>query len=603
MFIKQGIKALSFIPQAFRLLFQASPRLLILTGASMVAEGLTPAGIAFITKLLVDYLAAGRGVSSELWLLVGAELALALLAIILMHTSNYLTKSLRESTQIYVSTRIMETASRLDLSFFEMPGNYDQFAKARRETGFRPLMIVIAFFSLIQSIVTVVGFFLIILAFQPILALALLIASIPTLFVAQSTGIVTYNAYDMLTPQGRKAAYLERLLTEDIYAKEVRLFGLGTALLEQVRTYLRDAYGVRMSVERAKALGFSLSGAVAVLIQYVALAFVIWQVARGILSVGDFVLLATALATVRQRLGEALTAVGDLLENSLFLSDLTSFLSLKPSLTSPPNPKMPPEKPSIGLRLENVSFAYPGADKKVFDHLNLELRAGESTALVGVNGAGKTTLVKLLTRLYDPIEGRILLDGVDIREFDLKRYRQLFGVILQDFVRYQLSAKENIALPGYQESPDQARLECAARDAGILELIESLPEGWDTLLGRQFHVRGQDLSTGQWQRIALARALYRNAPILILDEPTAALDAEAEAELFSRYHTLTRGKLSLLITHRFNTVKMADRILVLEHGQVIEDGSHDELLFRGGRYAQMFKAQAEPYEIRNPGST
>lgn len=242
-----------------------------------------------------------------------------------------------------------------------------------------------------------------------------------------------------------------------------------------------------------------------------------------------------------------------------------------------------------------MTFTYPGADKPVFQNLTLELRAGETTALVGVNGAGKTTLVKLLTRLYDPQEGRITLDGVDIRDFDPDEYRRSLGVVLQDFTRYQLSARENIALGRVGETDEDARLHDAAQRSNALELIQGLPEGWDTLLGRQFHIRGQDLSGGQWQRIALARALYRDAPILLLDEPTAALDAETEAELFGKYRDLTRGKTTLLITHRFNTVRMADRIVLLEHGRILEDGTHAELLALGGRYAEMYEVQAEVY--------
>lgn len=305
--------------------------------------------------------------------------------------------------------------------------------------------------------------------------------------------------------------------------------------------------------------------------------------------------MVAALAGVRLGLSRGLAHLGEVYEHSLFFQNLTAFLGQRPSVVAPSSPRPLLAPGPHTLALENVSFTYPGAQKPVFEDLNLTLRAGETTALVGVNGAGKTTLVKLLTRLYDPQGGRVTLDGVDVREFDPAAYRGQLGVVLQDFTRYQLSARENVALGRIGEADEETRLQGAARQASALELIEGLPEGWNTLLGRQFHVRGQDLSGGQWQRVALARALYRDAPILLRDEPTAALDAETEAELFGRYRDLTRGRTTLLITHRFNTVRMADRIVVLEHGQVIEDGTHAELLRRGGRYAEMYALQAEGY--------
>jgi ATP-binding cassette subfamily B protein len=369
-----------------------------------------------------------------------------------------------------------------------------------------------------------------------------------------------------------------------------------------VRKHLGKILDARLKVIRRKARGFAAADALSVLVQHAALAFVVLQVARGRASLGDLTLLVAALAGVRSGLTQALASLGDLLENSLFFQDLTTFLAEKPRLVRPARPKPVPSAPRLGLRLEEVTFAYPGARDLMFDGLSLDLRSGQATALVGVNGSGKTTLVKLLARLYDPQDGRITLDGIDIREFDPREYRSRLAVVLQDFERYQLSARENVS-HGRPEGPlEEPLLEQAARSAGALELIEGLPDGWETLLGRQFHVRGQDLSGGQWQKIALARALYRDAPVLLLDEPTAALDAEAEAELFRRYQDLMRGRLSLLITHRFNTVRFADRIVVLDGGRVAEDGTPEELLRQGGRYAAMFLAQADAYRMETSNS-
>ena len=289
-----------------------------------------------------------------------------------------------------------------------------------------------------------------------------------------------------------------------------------------------------------------------------------------------------------------LAQLGEVYENSLFFNDLTRFLAKEPKIVSPDHPQPIPKRVRE-LALENVVFAYPGSAETIFDGLSLELRAGEVTGLVGINGAGKTTLVKLLTGLYQPQQGKITLNGVDISLFDLHEYRDCFGVLLQDFARYQFTVRENILLGRYNDSANGNRLLQATTKANATTMIETLPEGWETWLGRQFHDRGRDLSGGQWQRIALARMLYRDAPILVLDEPSAALDAEAEAALFDDYKSLTANKTTLLITHRFTTVRMADRILVMEDGKVIEEGTHTSLLKLGGRYAKLFNAQAKAF--------
>lgn len=590
-------RAFRAMPQAFGLLWEASARDLMLTGLSVAVQGALPAVIALVAKHIVDHLAAGRGATPELWTLVALEAALAVSAALFKNISDYFATRLREATQALLAVKTMQHAAALDLSFFEMPGNYDNFTKARREIAFRPFVMGLALFGTVQNLVTVASFFAIVFAFQPVLALALLLAAIPTLIAGRVSGFVTFQTYDLLTHEGRRSAYAEALLTQNTYAKELRLYDLSDHFLGQFRAHLRTIVDGRLQAAATKARHFSAAALFSVSVQYAALTFVIWQAALGRVTIGDFTLLVAALMAVRFQLSEAFGQMAELLENSLFFTDLLAFLNLRPEVVSPPQPLVPPRTPRKNLTLEHVQFSYPGAAQPVFSDLTLELRAGEATALVGVNGAGKTTLVKLLTRLYDPSGGRITLDGTDIRDFDLRAYRNLFGVILQDFARYQLPAQENVAL---SRELDEARLNVVARASNLDGLIARMPEGWHTLLGRQFHVRGQDLSGGEWQRVALARALYRDAPVLILDEPTAALDAEAEAALFEQYRALTQGRVSLLITHRFNTVRMADRIVVLEHGQVIEDGTHAELIALGGRYAEMFAAQAAAYTIPEP---
>lgn len=593
--LKQSSQAFRAMPKAFGLLWRASPTYLLLTAGAVTLQGILPAIIALVAKLIVDHLVASRGPTPALWWLVGLEAVLALAVSLIRNASDYFATCLRERAQLLLGNITMRQASDLDLAFFEMPGNYDNFSKARREIAFRPFVMGLALFGSLQNLVGVLSFFVVVFAFQPLLALALLAAAVPTLIAGRVSGFVNFQTYDLLTPEGRRAAYAEALLTQNTYAKELRLFGLSQMFIEQFQTHGQTIMQGRTRAAAFKARNFNLAATFSVTIQYAALAFVVWRAALGQVTIGDFTLLVAALVAVRQQLSEAFGQLAELLENSLFFRDLTDFLALKPEVLSPEIPLPLPSAPAHSLALQDLVFAYPGTDKRIFDGLSLELRAGEATALVGVNGAGKTTLVKLLTRLYDPLAGRIMLDGTDIRKFDLQAYRAMFGVILQDFTRYQLSARENIVLNA--TATDDDRLNEVGEAANLQKLVANLPDGWDTSLGRQFHVRGQDLSGGEWQRVALARALYRDAPVLILDEPTAALDAEAEAELFQQYRSLTHGRLSLLITHRFNTVKMADRILVMEHGQVIEDGTHPALLELGGRYAEMFLAQAAAYDL------
>lgn len=593
-------EASRLIPRVLRLLLRAHPLGLLTSIVGTVVLGLLPAGIASVAKLIVDILASAEGPSTRLWLLVIAEFVLVAVAVGLGHLIDLARTYLGEHVQHLLRMDVNQQAASLDLAFFEQPENHDTLEKARRELGYRPVLLTMAFLGAFQNLVTVSGFVAVVLTFQPLLLLALVLAAVPVLLVAQQSSLLTFRTYDFLTPEGRRAAYVDELLTQDGAAKELRLFGLSRRLLAQSRAYTTHALGVRLATARRNLMRFAWADVFSVGMQYLALAFVVYRAASGTVSLGDFTLLIAALASVRQNLTQAVANFGDVLEHALLLSDLDRFLALCPAIVADADPRPVPTTVRGSLKFERITFTYPGAARPVFAEFDLELRAGEATALVGANGAGKTTLVKLLTRLYDPSFGRITLDGTDIRSFDPDDYRALFSVILQDFVHYQFSAEENVALARPNEPTNQERLLEAARKAGLSSLVQELPDGWATFLGRQFQTRGQELSGGQWQKVALARALYRDAPILILDEPTAALDAEAEAELFKIYRELTRDKSSLLITHRFNTVKFADRIVVIEDGKVLEDGTHAALMRLGGRYREMFMAQADAYNLDSP---
>ncbi len=593
--IQKGLAALRVVPKALRLLGEAGAVYLSMVFALTLLQGVLPPAMAYLSKLIVDHLASGSGATVRLWLLVGAEGLLAVMLAVAFQLSNLYQAVLRERLWQMLSIKVCHHASHLDLDFFEVPQNYDALTKANRELGFRPMMMALNLVIALQQTVSVAGFVLVILALQPLLVVVILLALIPTLLAARDSGHITFTSYDMSTADGRRAAYFDGLMMSDGAAKELRLFDLAPWLLAQRQQYAARVIQRRLQAAWQTGKRFVTAAAVSAGAQYLALAFVAYQAATGRITLGDFTLLAAALVAVRQNLSQALANLGQLLENSLFFSDLDRFFDFRSKIRSPAAPRPLPSAENYRFVFEEVGFSYTGAARPVFESLSFELRAGEATALVGVNGAGKTTIVKLLTRLYEPERGRILLNGVDIREFPLEAYRALFGVILQDFVRYHLTARENILVAKNPASSDDLRLQEAARLAQADRVIERLPMDWDTMLGRQFDEQGQALSGGEWQRIALARALYRDAPVLILDEPTAALDAEAEAELFLAYRELTRGKTSLLITHRLNTVRMADRILVLEGGRIIEDGSHQELLRKGGRYCELYTAQASTY--------
>lgn len=593
--IKTGFQAIRALPEALAIVREGAGRDFAFSSVALLIVGVIPAGILLCTKLIIDNLTSGSGWSKDVVQLLAVQLLLAIIGVVAQAVSDTSRSAMREKLQAHLEIKVSAHASSLDLAFFELPGNYDLFEKAKQELGYRPFLMSYGLIFSLQRFASVVGFFAAVLAFQPLLALVLAVAALPTLFAAGKSGSESFSNHDLYTPEGRRAAYIQQLLTTDQSAKEVRLYGLAPSFLDILARQFRQLISTRLQVERSRHVRFAWAGLGGVLVEYSALGIVVWRVAAQQATIGDLTLMVGALPGVRLGLSQLLAQLGEVYENSLFFQNLLDFLAQRPTITSPASPRPLPTSTAYTIMLDNVSFAYPGADQSVFENLSLELRAGETTALVGVNGAGKTTLVKLLTRLYDPQNGRILLNGVDIREFDPITYRSILGVVLQDFTRYQLSARENVALGRVGQPDEEQRLDDAVTRANAKSLIENLPEGWNTLLGRQFHIRGQDLSGGQWQRIALARALYRNAPILLLDEPTAALDAETEANLFQDYRKLTQGRTTLLITHRFNTVRSVDRIIVLEKGKVIEDGTHFSLLARGGRYSEMYYIQADAY--------
>ena len=465
---------------------------------------------------------------------------------------------------------------------------------ARREGGYKPVELINDTFQIVQNVITLISFAALMLRFSPWLVLILLATSIPS-FIAETR--FSEQGFRLLTrraPETRQINYLSRLLTEDSAAKEIKLFNLGDTLLTRYTDLFAKFFAEDKSLAvRRAAVGFSL-GLIATLGFYGSYAWIVWRTVQGQISLGDMTLYLTIFRQGQSTFQSILAGLNNIYENNLFMANYFDFLDLKPQMQVAAGQRRMPAAIKNGVEFRGVGFRYPESDEWVLRGIDLTIRAGEKIALVGHNGAGKTTLIKLLSRLYDPTEGAILIDGVDIRELDPLDLRQKIGVIFQDFVRYHLPARENIGFGQIEAAARMDRIVESARKSGAHAMIEDLPEGYQTMLGRWFN-GGHELSLGQWQRIALARAFMRDAEILVLDEPTASLDAQTEYEIFQHFKELTEGKMAILISHRFSTVRMADRIVVIQGGRIAELGSHEELLRREGIYAELFSMQAEGY--------
>jgi ATP-binding cassette subfamily B protein len=587
--------------RAFQLVWQAHPPASLAMGACTLIGSLLPASQAWVAKLIVDSVV--KAIADPLPAMDGLRAILPLLAIefglLIIQAANTQARTLAEHVlharlNLTINTRIIRKALALDLSHFENSEYYDKLQNARREADYRGLQIVNGGFYLVQNILTLLSFSALLLRFSPWLALTLFLATLPA-FIAQSQyADLTFRVLTWRAPEFRRLTYYERLLTDFETVKEIKLFSLGEPLLGRYADLFWKFLREDQSIAQRRSLASLAWGLVATLTYYFSYAWIVFRAIGGAITLGDMTMYLSIFRGSQDTFESIFYGLSELYENGLFMSNLFSFLELEPQMPQAANPRPAPRPIRRGFEFRGVSFRYPEHEAWALRDVHLTLEPREKVALVGPNGAGKTTLIKLLTRLYDPVEGEILLDGIDLREYDLADLRRRIGVIFQDFVRYHLPAFENVGFGQIEALDDRARIVAAARKSGAHDLIESLPEGYETTLGRSF-LHGRDLSGGEWQKIALGRAFMRECEVLILDEPTAALDAENELRVFQQFRELTEDRMAMIISHRFSTVRMADRIYVLEHGRVTEQGTHEALLAQGGMYAHLFTLQAESY--------
>jgi ATP-binding cassette subfamily B protein len=525
-----------------------------------------------------------------------AILQLAIFALIafLSTVRNISQQLLQNSVSMRIQLMVMEKAASLDLAFYEDPASYDLLRRAQQDSINRPVMMISSAFGLVQTTLTFISMIALLVVVSPLLALLALVSPIPAFIADTRYGWRGYNIARWGSRLLRRMNYLVTLLTTDTYAKEVKLFGLGRYFIERYRLIGNAFYGSqRRQVVRRYLVGF-LWGNLSTIATSITYLYVALQAIAGRLTLGDLTLYTTAAQSVQNSIQGILSGFSNMYEHNLYLSNLFELMKTETKLPSPASPVPVPSPMRGEIRFENVTFAYPGADGNALVDLSFTVAPGETIAIVGRNGAGKTTLFKLICRLYDPVEGRILVDGIDIRDLKPEDLRAQIGGMFQDYVAYQATAAENIGLGNLPSIADREAIIRASQQAGSDSLIATLPAGYDTALGKWFDL-GVNLSGGEWQKVALARAFMRDARILLLDEPTSALDAQAEYDLFERLRSLTRGKTAVYISHRFSTVRRADRILFLEHGRLVEQGTHEQLMRLNGRYARLFRLQAAAY--------
>ena len=597
----ERLAALKHVPPLVRLVYQTHRGYTISILLLRAIRSFIPVAVLWIGKLIIDAVIAGvatvrAGGLPDWWhlaVLIALELGIAVVGEGLARLSSLLESLLGDLFANRLSVRLMRHAATLDLAQFEDPEIYDHLERARRQTVGR-----IGLFTLLlgtaQDLVTLIALASVLLVQLPWLLLLLTVAVLPAFLGEAHFASLGYSLLFRWTPERRLLDYLRYMGASDESAKEVKLFGLSDFLVSRYADLSEKFYQENKQLSIRRNIVSTLLVTLGTLGYYGAYVVIIYRTVLGVFSIGTLTFLAGSFRQSRSLIQSVLISLSSIYEQSLYLSDLFTFFDVQPTVTSKPGARAVPKPLASGFRFENVGFRYPGSQRWAVRGLTFAFEPHERIALVGENGAGKTTLVKLLARLYDPDEGRALLDGVDLRDYDLESLRRNIGIIFQDFVRYDFILRENIGVSQIEALGDEARIREAAQRSLADSVVQRVPQGYDQMLGKRFD-NGVELSGGEWQKVALARAYMRDAQVLILDEPTAALDARAEYEVFLRFAELTKGRMAVLISHRFSTVRMADRILVLKSGELVDDGTHDELVARGGLYAELFSLQAAGY--------
>ena len=598
--LKNRISGLLNLDRAVRFVWQAAPKWTVVNGLLLLVQGVLPLAGLYVMKLLIDAVTLAvtapdkAHAFTHIGLLIGLALAVALLTALFQLLGQFSGEAQSLAATDHVTTLIHEKSVTADLAYYEDPAFFDTLHRAQEEGAGRPTHIVNGLIQLGQSSISLISMAALLLSFHPLVAMILFITVLPGILVRIRFSEKMHVWQGKNTPKERRANYYGWILTGDRHAKEVRVFDLGSLFSGRYQRLKGELREEKLAITRKRALADFFAQALASLVVFATFGYIAWRAITQTITLGDMVMYFQAFQRGLGYLKELLGGMADLYEDTLFIRHLYAFLDIEPQVTDPADPVPFPQDIREGISLDHVHFSYPSANEVVLDDVSFHIRPGEVVALVGENGSGKSTLVKLLLRLYDPLKGSIRIDGTDVRKFRIKDLREHISVIFQDFVHYHLSAAENVGLGYSQAKENKNRIESASKKAGAHDLISRLPHGYDTMLGKWIEP-GTELSQGQWQKIALARAFMRNAKLIVLDEPTSSLDAKTEFAVFSTFKRLLEGRSAILISHRFSTVRMADRIIVLEKGKIIENGSHEWLMAKQGVYAEWFDKQAKGY--------
>ncbi len=595
---KNNFKALKYIPRFFSLIWNTNKSMFLANLISRLAKSIIPVLMLWVGKMIIDEVILQVSLENpnlkEIWILLGIEFALAMSSNLLSRAISLTDALLGDLYANKSSVELIDKSAQMELSQLEDPEFYDKLERARRQTTNR-VGLMSNVLSQLQDMITVASLITGLIVFEPFLVVLLIIAIIPSFINEIKFSRTSYSLARSWTSERRELDYLRFIGASDVTAKEIKLFGLSDFITQRFSKLAHEYYLVNKLLAIKRTVWGALFNVIGDMAYYSAYVLIIIRVVAGIISVGELTFLAGSFRQLRNQLQSIFSRFSKITESAMYLQDYFDFMDLKTSETGKQDFIPIPKEIKKGFTFENVHFSYNGTQEEVFSNISFELKKGEKLALVGENGAGKTTLIKLLVRLYEPTKGNIYLDGINIKKFRKSEYQKRFGAIFQDYVKYYLSAKENIAIGNIKELENKNKIVVAAENSLADKVIDNLKDRYEQNLGKRFK-NGVELSGGQWQKIALARAYMSDSDVIILDEPTSALDARAEYEAFQRFIGLTQGKTSVIISHRFSTVRMADRILVLNKGEILELGTHEELLNHNGLYAELFELQAEGYQ-------